>query len=287
MVEWLLEGFNAVVLSYGEACSGKTALLLGCETSEGGGANGAPSCDAGTLLGNEGGGLLHSIIGALFTATSGASPGENPTESRDRDATGCGDPALESQHGKTAEIVVAISAWEVEKNRVKDLLSQAELPAWNGSGEVNDGVSGGNDKAAGSRNRGRNGGGGGGKRNRRRSRSRGRSGSDDSAGWPSGYPEGFATVRAPDYETASKLVDAALRQSAERKKKGVPMEAGRGGGGKRDSSLGHVFFRVVVYKGTEETVSTLHLVDLAGGWEVRGGLRCDSVFSEFLYSMFF
>ncbi|CAN0100604.1 unnamed protein product, partial [Hapterophycus canaliculatus] len=30
---------------------------------------------------------------------------------------------------------------------------------------------------------------------------------------------------------------------------------------------GHVFFRVVVYNAVEETVSTLHVVDLAGGWE--------------------
>ncbi|CAM9532775.1 unnamed protein product, partial [Ectocarpus sp. 8 AP-2014] len=45
-----------------------------------------------------------------------------------------------------------------------------------------------------------------------------------------------------------------------------------------------VFFRVVVYNTLEETVSTLHIVDLAGGWEPpsekpagRRGSKCSGM----------
>ncbi|CAM9421553.1 unnamed protein product [Laminaria digitata] len=86
---------------------------------------------------------------------------------------------------------------------------------------------------------------------------------------------------------ALKLVGIALRRSADiRQGEGVPSvdasedasgggkgeqaEAGKGGGGgKAGAAPAHVFFRVVLYNGLEETVSTLHLVDLEGGWEEK------------------
>eukprot|EP00752_Nemacystus_decipiens_P004987 g4535.t1 len=130
---------------------------------------------------------------------------------------------------------------------------------------------------------------GGNGRGRRRS-SRGRSGSDDSStvggGWPTGYPEGFLAVRAPSLAIALALVDTARRNSgctqAPAGTSGDPGQgkAGKGGGScKRgtagaaaaaattSAAKGHLFFRVVVYNTLEETVSTLHVVDLAGGWE--------------------
>lgn len=135
-------------------------------------------------------------------------------------------------------------------------------------------------------------------RGRRRS-SRGRSGSDDSStaggggGWSTGYPKGFLTVRAPSLAIALALVDTAQRNSGRRQAAdGTPGEPGAGksgrgggGGGKRGAATGgagaatpaaargHVFFRVVVYNALEETVSTLHVVDLAGGWEVRNTIK--------------
>lgn len=130
------------------------------------------------------------------------------------------------------------------------------------------------------------GGGGGNARGRRRS-SRGRSGSDDSTatgggGWPTGYPEGFLTVRAPSLGTALKLVDTAQgrRNAGEagerdgRKGGGGGKNAAAARGGAADvATRGHLFFRVVIYNALEETVSTLHVVDLAGGWEVCSHTR--------------
>ncbi|CAM9316370.1 unnamed protein product [Ectocarpus fasciculatus] len=131
---------------------------------------------------------------------------------------------------------------------------------------------------------------GGGNRGGGRRNSRGRSGSDDSssagAGWPTGYPEGFLSVRAPNLTTALELVDAAQSRcsACRRQRASATSEAGKGsrakggGGGKAGgvaaaepttaaANSSHVFFRVVVYNTLEETVSTLHVVDLAGGWE--------------------
>ncbi len=140
-----------------------------------------------------------------------------------------------------------------------------------------------------SQGRGAGGGGGGGGggtgRGRRRS-SRGRSGSDDSTtttttmgggGWPTGYPEGFLTVRAPSLGVALKLVDIVqgrrkagdeARERDGRKGGGGGKNAAAAGAGAADAAKGHLFFRVVIYNALEETVSTLHVVDLAGGWEV-------------------
>ena len=320
VVGWLWEGFNAVLLSYGQACSGKTSLLLGSgpcssrETGCGESTEEALACDADEPSGN--GGLLRGILRDLFGCAGAAAKaadeervktglralqdrghGDAGTGSR---TTAWGSSAEEvkcpgerkatiideedrnhEQHGRDrsrrdtrATVVVAISAWEVVKNTVVDLLSPAENLVHNGSVCGNNGSS---NKTVRDRNRG-NGGGSGGKGSRRgRSRSRGRSGSDDSsAGRPSRYPEGFATVKAPDLRTAMELVDSALRHRSEIGKGRVLLEPGKGGPGrhgaekkhgKRDVS-GHVFFRVVLYKGNEETVSTLHLVDLTGGWEV-------------------
>lgn len=127
---------------------------------------------------------------------------------------------------------------------------------------------------------------------RRRRKSRGRSGSDDSSatgeGWPTGYPEDFLTIRALNLATALELVDTAQRrcsaglsEAAEMSSEGGAGSKGKGNGGAKSGVSaaaaagnapvrGHVFFRVVVYNAVEETVSTLHVVDLAGGWEVRG-----------------
>lgn len=124
------------------------------------------------------------------------------------------------------------------------------------------------------------GGGGGG-----RGGSRGRSGSsDDSSGCVAGHSDGFVTVAAPTLSTALALVGVARRRSfaeGRRSRKRVPAEEGEsgkegrgvgggGGGGAKAGGgrAGHVFFRVVVYSELEETVSTLHVVDLVGGWEV-------------------
>lgn len=125
--------------------------------------------------------------------------------------------------------------------------------------------------------------------------SRGRSGSDDSSaageGWPTGYPEDFLTARAPDLATALELVNTARRRCSTglRERAEVPSAGskGKGNGGRKTGAAaaaataaaanvaakGHVFFRVVVYDAVEETVSTLHVVDLAGGWEVRDQMK--------------
>lgn len=103
----------------------------------------------------------------------------------------------------------------------------------------------------------------------------------NTSGVPSGYPDEFETVEAPDLATALRL----LRMARQRRIEGLAGRAGAGSGaGKRkagghgrdgegaagsEATIGHVFFRVVLYNEAEETVSTLHVVDLAGGWEVR------------------
>ena len=87
---------------------------------------------------------------------------------------------------------------------------------------------------------------------------------------------------APDLATALKLVETALRRCADNRQGGVGPSVEACGGVKGGQAAtgtkegeekagavpGHVFFRVVVYNGSEEMVSTLHLVDLEGGWEV-------------------
>eukprot|EP00903_Cladosiphon_okamuranus_P012512 g11716.t1 len=221
--------------------------------------------------------------------------------------------------GGGIDAVVALSAWELAGKNVTDLLATTASGNGSNSGSCSgssnnrglettarSGKSGGAERSRsrnespssksveGDASRGGEGaaGGGGGNRRGRRRRSRGRSGSDDSTaggggGWPTGYPEGFLTVRAPSLAMALALVDTAQRNSRRRQTSGgTPGEPGvgksgrgRGGGGKRGvvtagagaatppGARGHVFFRVVVYNAREETVSTLHVVDLAGGWE--------------------
>lgn len=220
-----------------------------------------------------------------------------------------------STSGKSGlRAVVALSAWEVAGKHVTDLFVDPSPDSGSTGGssnrrkntmgnssssiEVDDKVTRGRGKRSRSRNRSNKnrtagsdcsrGGGnqGGGRRN-----SRGRSGSDDSsstgAGWPSGYPEGFLSVRVPNLTTAMELVDAAQNRcsACRRQRATATSEAGKGsrgngGGGKTGGAAAaestaaaanssHVFFRVVVYNIHVETVSTLHVVDLAGGWEVR------------------
>lgn len=133
-----------------------------------------------------------------------------------------------------------------------------------------------------------------------RRRRRRRSGSGDSSsgsghhhssgyhrlGGPPGYPDGFLTVQAPDFATALALLSIAKQRSVEwRPPKSGSRDAGGDGGAKGVGSgregggathektagggpVGHVFFRVVLYNEAEETASTLHVVDLTGGWEV-------------------
>lgn len=116
--------------------------------------------------------------------------------------------------------------------------------------------------SSGKRRKGSRGSRGGGGPDGKRGRSRGRSGSDDSTNSSarpnSEHPSGFVTVKAPDLGTALQLVDMARRRRADMREEA--------GGGK--AGTGHIFFRVVLYNGLEEMVSTLHLVDMAGGWEV-------------------
>ncbi|CAM9119086.1 unnamed protein product [Ectocarpus sp. 4 AP-2014] len=239
-----------------------------------------------------------------------------------------------SRHSITGEsglrAVVALSAWEVAGKHVTDLfvdpLPDSGSTGGNSNGRKNSmGNSSSNievddkgTRGAGGRSRSRNrsnrnraagsdcsrGGGnrGGGRRN-----SRGRSGSDGSsskgAGWPTGYPEGFLSVRAPNLSTAMELVDAAQsrcsacrRQRATATSEAATGSRGKGGGGGKAGGAtaaesaaaaannSHVFFRVVVYNTLEETASTLHIVDLAGGWEPpsekptgRRGSKCSGM----------
>lgn len=103
-------------------------------------------------------------------------------------------------------------------------------------------------------------------------------------GGPPGYPEGFETVQVSDLPTALALLDKARRRSKEERagsggrggggvgKEGGGRRGSGGGGGTAEETVcpaGHIFFRVVLYSAEEETVSTLHVVDLAGGWKVR------------------
>lgn len=127
------------------------------------------------------------------------------------------------------------------------------------------------------------------------------------SGWPPGYPDEFLTVQVPNLATALNLVDLAHRRCSERTFQEKPPlssslpssllaslslrtgEATGGGVGATGAEVeesndkaflaattaaaggargGHAFFRVVVYNSLEETVSTLHVVDVAGGWEV-------------------
>lgn len=211
--------------------------------------------------------------------------------------------------------VVALSAWEVAGKHVTDLFVDPSPDSGSTGGssngrknsmgnssnsiEVDDkgtrGV-GGRSRSRNRSNRNRAAGSdcsrGGGNRGGGRRNSRGRSGSDDSsstrAGWPTGYPEGFLSVRAPNLSTALELVDAAQsrccacrRQRATATSEAAKGSRGKGGGGGKAggataaestaaaANSSHVFFRVVVYNTPEEIVSTLHVVDLAGGWEVR------------------
>ncbi|CAB1120922.1 unnamed protein product [Ectocarpus sp. CCAP 1310/34] len=237
-------------------------------------------------------------------------------------------PSLTGESGRIA--VVALSAWEVAGKHVTDLFVDPSPDSGSTGGsndgrkdsmgnssssiEVNDkgtrGV-GGRSRSRNRSNRNRAAGSGcsreGGNRGGGRRNSRGRSGSDDSsstgAGWPTGYPEGFLSVRAPNLSTALELVDAAQsRCSACRRQRAIATSEaakgsrGKGGGGGKAggaavaesaaaaANSSHVFFRVVVYNTLEETASTLHMVDLAGGWEPpsekptgRRGSKCSGM----------
>ncbi|CAN0007302.1 unnamed protein product, partial [Ectocarpus sp. 6 AP-2014] len=226
--------------------------------------------------------------------------------------------------------VVALSAWEVAGKHVTDLFVDPSPDSGSTGGssngrknsmgnssssiEVDDkgtrGVAG-RSRSRNRSNRNRAAGSdcsrGGGNRGGGRRNSRGRSGSDDSsstgAGWPTGYPEGFLSVRAPNLSTALELMDAAQsrcsacrRQRATATSEAAKGSRGKGGGGVKAgggtavesaaaaANSSHVFFRVVVYNTLEETVSTLHIVDLAGGWEPpsekpagRRGSKCSGM----------
>lgn len=155
----------------------------------------------------------------------------------------------------------------------------------------------------------------------RNSRRRRRSGSADNysrAGRPSpeglpSYPDGFETVRVPDLSTALALLDKARRRSLEGRpvgavgggaRKGAGGRRGGGGGaggaaggrsGEVPAPMGHAFFRVVLYNEEEETASTLHVVDLVGGWKVKrrlewvggGWMRLLLCLSKLIFFVFF
>ncbi|CAM9333740.1 unnamed protein product [Scytosiphon promiscuus] len=203
---------------------------------------------------------------------------------RRRDAQGFS-RSVEGGFGFGRPPVVALSAWEVSGKNVTDLFvcptRDSGLGGTSSTATGNPGAPRNSDDSGknrrGSRSRSRNRGkkgkatgegargdevvGNGSNGSGRRRNSRGRSGSDDSSaageGWPTGYPEDFLAVRAPDFYTALELVHMAQRRRSTGLSKGAEATAEKG----------HVFFRVVVYNAEEETVSTLHVVDLAGGWE--------------------
>lgn len=100
--EWILEGFNGCIISYGERLSGKTATMFGFDNQEkekeysGSGCNPA-SCG---LLG--GGGIASGIIKELYNNTKH----HLSTQS---------DLYEGSKYGK---ITIALSAWLLRGNQI-------------------------------------------------------------------------------------------------------------------------------------------------------------------------
>ncbi|CAM9574807.1 unnamed protein product, partial [Sphacelaria rigidula] len=234
------------------------------------------------------------------TSMSEVLNGSTTNEAR-RDILGAqGRSVLTTDNGK--QYTIAFSAWDVFGKTVRDLFSRSSSSSGSTSScndksrkNISSGGAGGG-RGVGStprrrRRRGRSGSVDNAATNSIASSSRQQVAGENNVGpssgtgvWsgPPGYPEGFETVQVSDLPTALALLNKARQRSKEQrtgnggrggggtgKEGGGRRRSGGGGGaaGEMVCPAGHIFFRVVLYSAEEETVSTLHVVDLAGGWK--------------------